>query len=520
MISTTLLEERSHDVNCAILSSTKSSGDVDCDKFVYEETMKEVSKGWLEGPFRFSELEKGSSISRRFGLWQKTKYRCIDDFSGLLVNATCSVNESPFIHTIDISCALLDRWMRSCQNFGQRLPLVGRSFDLKAAYRQLYIMPSHRKHSYISVFNPSTNGVDIFRGVALPFGSIQSVYNFLRLARAVWFLGAIKLLLPWTFYYDDFLCFSKEPLAQYTEECVHMFFKLLGWKIAEDGAKAESFNTKFNCLGVAFDLTQSIESRVFIANTSSRVEELTKEIENVLTTCKLKKSAANKLRGRMQFAENQIFGRLSRRCLKAVSEHATVGNDDISFQTSTLLKEFVEALSSNRPRCVDVSMCETWFIFTDAFYESESHPCSGVGGVLVSPSGDALEFFSEALSDDLAVSMGHGSKGTIIFEAELLAIWVTIKLWSKFFTNAELVIYVDNDAVRGAYAASITRTGIVGRLLECLNRSEENLHFNVWVARVPTKCNIADKPSRFEIDELLEMGAKHVKTKLCMEALK
>ena len=127
--------------------------------------MKEVSKGWLEGPFRFSELQKGSSISRRFGLWQKTKYRCIDDFSGSLVNATCSVNESPFIHTIDISCALLDRWMRSCQNFGQRSPLVGpagRSFDLKAAYRQLYIMPNHRKHSYISVFNPSTNGVDFF----------------------------------------------------------------------------------------------------------------------------------------------------------------------------------------------------------------------------------------------------------------------------------------------------------------------------------------------------------------------
>lgn len=249
MIPTTLLEERSHDVNCAILSSTKSSGDVDCDKFVYAEIMKEASKGWLEGPFRFSELEKGFSISRRFGLWQKTKYRCIDDFSGSLVNATCSVNENPFIHTIDISCALLDRWIRSCQNFGQRSPLVGRNFDLKAAYRQLYIMPNHRKHSYISVFNPSTNGVDIFRGVALPFGSSQSVYNFLRLAHAVWFLGATRLLLPWTFYYDDFLCFSKESLAQHTEEYVHMFFRLLGWKIAEECAKAESFNTKFNCLG-------------------------------------------------------------------------------------------------------------------------------------------------------------------------------------------------------------------------------------------------------------------------------
>lgn len=122
---------------------------------------------------------------------------------------------------------------------------------------------------------------------------------------------------------------------------------------------------------VAFNLTQ-IEFRIFAANASSRVEELTKEIENVLTIYKLKKLAANKLRGRMQFAANQIFGRLSRRYLKAVSEYAMLGNNNISFPTSMLLKEFVTALFSNRPRCIDISLCKTWFIFINTFYESES----------------------------------------------------------------------------------------------------------------------------------------------------
>lgn len=416
MISTSMLEERSKDINGAIISSTRSSGDVECDRFVYEETMKEVDRGWLEGPFPIFELEEGSSISRRFGLWQKTKYRCIDDFSGSLVNATCSVSESPFIHTIYISCAMLDRWMRNLCHQERSVSIVGRSFDLKAAYRQLYIKPCHRKHSYISVFNPSTSGVEIYRGVALPFGSIQSVYNFLRLSHAIWFLGATKLLSPWSFYYDDFLCCNDEYLAKHTEECILLFFKLIGWRIAEDGAKAETFSNRFNCLRVTFDLSETLNFRLSVANVSSRVEELTREIEHVLSTRKLKKSAANKLRGRMQFAENQIFGRLSRRCLKAISEHAVVGQDDIAFQAATLLREFVNALSSNRPRSVDAFACETWFIFTDAFYESDSHPCSGVGGVLISPSGKVLEFFSEALSNDLAVSMGHGSKGTIILK--------------------------------------------------------------------------------------------------------
>ena len=160
---------------------------------------------------------------------------------------------------------------------------------------------------------------------------------------------------------------------------------------------------------------------------------------------------------------------------------------------------------------------------------------------MISPSGKVLEFFSEALSNELAVSMGHGSKGTIIFEAELLAVWVTIKLWKKFFTNAELVIYNNNDAVRGAYAACISRTGIVGRLLEFLNLTEDLLHVNVWVARVPTKCKIAElqislldsklmifsslEPSRYLLilkwmlsDELGEINrSPHLKTVLLLD---
>ena len=520
LISKTLLEERSEDINAAVLSKTRSSGDSECDEFVYTETLKEVERGWLEGPISAGSLEKGSSISRRFGLWQKTKYRCIDDFSGSLVNATCSISESPFLHTVDISCALLDRWMRNNVHNGVDVNIVGRSFDLKAAYRQLYIRPDHRKHAHISVFNPRTGRAEIFRGVALPFGSVQSVYNFLHMSHAIWFLGTTKMLLPWTFFYDDFLCFSKDSLAKHTEECVLLFFKLIGWRIAEEGAKAESFSSTFNCLGVTFDLAKSVAAQIYVANTAGRVDELSKEVNAILNTCQLKKSSANKLRGRMQFAENQIFGRLNRRCLKAIAEHATIGDDRISFQTTILLKEFLVSLSANRPRCVNARSCETWFIFTDAFYEQESNPCAGAGGVLISPNGRVLEFFSEALHEDLALSLGHRTKGAIIFESELLAVWVAVKAWCKFFANSLLVIYVDNDSVRGAYAASTYRAGAVGRLLERLNQTEENLQVDVWVARVPTKCNIADKPSRFETSELLDIGARQITFNLNLDALR
>lgn len=101
LISKELLEEKSPDIVSAIIASTSSSGDKECDEFVYAETMKEVERGWLKGPIDRSSLAEGCSVSKRFGLWQKTKYRCIDDFSGSLVNATCSIFESPLLHTVD-----------------------------------------------------------------------------------------------------------------------------------------------------------------------------------------------------------------------------------------------------------------------------------------------------------------------------------------------------------------------------------------------------------------------------------
>ena len=369
--------------------------------------------------------------------------------------------------------------------------------------------------------NPSTGRVEIFNAAALPFGAVQSVYNFLRISHALWFLGATQLLLPWTCFYDDFLCFSTDSLAENTDRCASMFFRLLGWRIAEDGPKARSFNDTFDSLGVAFDLQCTLtDSTVRVCNTEGRIKELVKDIGTVVESGKLKKTMGNKLRGRMQFAENQIFGRLNRRCLKAIAEHCALGSEKLNNQTSILLQEFTAALSLGRPRTISARLCDTWLIFTDAFYEAESNPVAGVGGVIVSPHGTIDEYFSEPVEEELATMLGHGTKGTIIFEAELLAVWTAIKIWHNRFSDSMLVVYVDNDALRGAYAASTSRSGIVGRMLEMLNLIEEKYNIHVWVARVPTKCNIADNPSRFDCSDLERCNAVRKRVLLDLDVLR
>ena len=141
----------------------KPSGDAECDSFIWEETCKEKSKGWLTGPIPLQDLGDDAVISRRFGIWQKTKYRCIDDYSASLVNATCQVGESPLLHTIDVSAALLEKWMRSSNElYGEVPKVLARSFDLKSAYRQVFVKESEREFGYIAVYCPEDGSTKIY----------------------------------------------------------------------------------------------------------------------------------------------------------------------------------------------------------------------------------------------------------------------------------------------------------------------------------------------------------------------
>ena len=60
--------------------SLQSSGDPELDQGLFEATMKEVEKGFLEGPVCRSSLPPGSTLTKRFPVRQKNKVRPFDDY--------------------------------------------------------------------------------------------------------------------------------------------------------------------------------------------------------------------------------------------------------------------------------------------------------------------------------------------------------------------------------------------------------------------------------------------------------
>ena len=91
--------------------------------------------------------------------------------------------------------------------------IVGRTYDLESAYRQLAIAPSSRKYSYIACYDPGRDRCCVHSLASMPFGAVASVYAFLRTALLLNRIVSELLFIPVTSYFDDFVIITKSEIA-------------------------------------------------------------------------------------------------------------------------------------------------------------------------------------------------------------------------------------------------------------------------------------------------------------------
>ena len=125
-----------------------------------------------------------------------------------------------------------------------------------------------------------------------------------------------------TNFFDDYILISEESLKKSTSQAFENLLDLLGWAVDRDGPKATNFSRSANALGITFDLSCSESYILRIRNTESRKKEIVEEIGVILREKRLSKPKALQLRGRLGFAENQIFGRASKQAMNTLIEHA------------------------------------------------------------------------------------------------------------------------------------------------------------------------------------------------------
>ena len=487
--------------------SSRSSGDDEVDMIVYEKTLEEVSSGWAVGPIPLCNLPKRCVLSRRFGLRQPNKIRLIDDLSGSLINATVQTVESPKPHTTDVVASVVLELLKKCNS-----EVLGRAFDLKSAYRQLGIHPNSLWAAFVVVFNPHKRCPEIFQLQAVPFGATRSVFSFLRIAHSLWWLGCSQLKLMWSNFYDDYITFALSENSRNTENTVGLFLDLLGWQFAVDGDKASEFSHQFTALGIVVNLENFSAGFVEFCNTSKRSNELSDAIQGFIDSGAMSLLESQRLRGRMQFADGQLFGRIGQLCLRAVSNHGFSGlGPKLLPDCISALFRFKNFLSENKPRRIMVASSKTWYIFTDACYEPTSvdWPC-GIGGLIYNPAGQPVEFFSLGLSPEQMKCLGSDSKETIIFEAELLALVVAMSQWSPIFQGCPVVFFVDNNSARDVAISGSARNQTANIMIDALLRVEAESSAFPWYARVPSPSNPSDELSRDDLSFFTSLGTPRV----------
>ena len=265
-------------------------------------------------------------------------------------------------------------------------------------------------------FDPVLNRPAYFIFNALPFGATSSVYSFNRVAKCLWHI-MVSLGGFWaTQYYDDYPNVELSLIADNSRAFMEFILKLLGWRFASSGKKAEPPGERFKVLGVELDFSNSRDGSLVVANKADRISDLVSSLGDIVRKEKLTSSEASSLHGQLSFAQGQYYGcslKPAMVFLQRVKGWHSQFRDELILMATYL----VTSLRTCPPRTIVTSDCKVpVMVYTDGAYEPEQQRMAGSAGVVL------LDFTSGLkIIQVVEVSQAARSLGPVL--VSLLFIW-------------------------------------------------------------------------------------------------
>ena len=518
----------------ALLEKVRCQKDQDFAEELWNMTMEESDqsgKCWLDGPLDVDSLDdifpQGWNACRRFAVWQG-KWRAIDDFSEAAVNACFGAFEKVTLKALDEVCWLCMHVCRAAIASGaivlelssgeklrgrlhqawhdaSRIRPLCKTYDLRAAYKQLPLHPEERPKAVIVLKPPGDHQVKAFVCNTLPFGASASVLQFNRVAlflqRVLW-----ELRVAVACYYDDYPAMAPAFLAGGTDNAVHALMDLLGFPLSE---KEKPFATASETLGVMLDTSDAGMERILVANKPERASMLADSLGRILESGQVDTRLLPSLLGRLRFADAQLLGRTGRLALSDLRFFGDrTGVFDLTESQINALTILRARLIASRPRAIATCPAShPVLVFTDGACD----PCgdsfeTGVGGVLSVPSTGEVRTFGCKVPDKLVRSWADCRKH-IIGQVELFAVVLARTCWSRYINGRRCIFFVDHAGVLNACINSNSIDSSWRSLLLHLEAADEEDPCLPWFHRVASKSNIADPPSRGNWDEINFLGS-------------
>lgn len=373
-----------------------------------------------------------------------------------------------------------------------------RALDLAKAYKQIAAAQDSR-HLTVVGFPNQSGAWEHFISDSLPFGAIGSVYGFLRVARAIWYLANSMLWIPTCFYFDDFPHFDVGPLCETSKKAFECMLNLLGWKFA-DGDKNLPFAKQFNILGAKVDITGLGSGSIVVSNKPGRLDHICALIdESVLDRSS---SRAAVLRGHINFASGFCMGRYLRPATATLLHilQSNRSSDSLASEAADRLKDLVR---QSRP-CEIACLHEgpPIIVFTDAAHEGDSAP---VGAIVFDNAGGNPLVFDGAVPQEIVDKWKSKGSKQIISQAELFAVVCIRYNLRNLFCRRKVIFFVDNEAARFCIIRSVSSKNSMQVLASFFHSTDVESETYHWIERVPSPSNPADLPTRGRTEELLQM---------------
>ena len=349
----------SNGLNRATLKSLDRRQDRNLEEGTWSETVSEVEKGWIWEDI--SGNTNGRVIAKRFGIQQGSKLRVIDDCTCGGLNNSVGLSEKFQLHSIDQMASMIAHSFTVLDR-GNHPKILGRTYDLRSAYKQFPISERDRDLLRIAVNRPGASSPSIFGVNALPFGAVGSVAGFLRISHSLWYIGTVGLGLCWTAFYDDFSVLTRDELLHSTASACELLFRLLGVDFADSGKKDVPFSRCFKMLGLVVNTEGAWKGSVAITHTDERRLELTEALQTVLDTDMLSPKNAERLRGRMVLFEGYTFGRVANAAVKNLGRLSLNQNiaNVLEEDLKTALRFLIQRVKSAEPVHIEKCLLSTW----------------------------------------------------------------------------------------------------------------------------------------------------------------
>ncbi|CAJ1451490.1 unnamed protein product [Effrenium voratum] len=462
---------------------------------------EEVAAGFLDGPYSEASLtaKLGNPdwlVSPRFVLYQgaRRKVRVIDDAKRSGLNRAYTSTFKLRLQDTDFVSMMAVATMKAQASLPPgvpREPWMGRTLDLKQAYKQLAVSPAHGRFAIVAF--PIRGVWRFYRSLVLPFGATGSVYGFTRVSRALWHVLITFFHFVSSHYFDDFPILEPASGCGLASKILSSVLQLLGWAHAE-GEKAVDFARTFTALGVTFSLERFPQGQLEVCNKEGRVEAIVSMLKEIKAAGAITRAAASVIQGHLNFALGYFTTKSLKHLAREFSQLADKSTAATSKQLQDLCNYACRMLGLMGPRLHCLSMdVRPLVVFTDGSWEDGV----ALGGmILIDPRGHRV--VRQVNIPDSLVRLWTKDFGMsqIISQVELYVFVRVRLLYSSLLKDRRVLVWIDNESARACCIKAASASTTMQALTRVLHEMEFQSPSFIWYERVCSYSNPADLPSR------------------------